>query len=202
VRIRPVLTFLALLAVWPASALAASRPSFARAYRGTISGQFESRDGGNDVKGTWKISGVVFRLTKTQAFEGGFSGLYKVAHGNVSYTETETGDCSYTASAKFGLAGALPHPNPSVPFALDQDPIGRKTILGLIDVTRKLDVTESCPDPNGGPATTNTRRLGLPALFDPQESRWRPGRRLRHTVRQKDKGTSESWSWNLKPGRS
>src|SRR3954467_7425266 len=66
-------------------------------------------------------------------------------------------------------------------------PIGRKTILGLIDVTRKLDVTESCPDPNGGPATTNTRKLGLPPLFDPQESRWRPGRRLRHTVRQKDK---------------
>lgn len=200
-RIRPALTVLALLAVWPASALAASRPSFARAYRGTISGKFESRSGGEDVKATWKISGVVFRLTKTQAFEGGFTGLYKVAHGNVSYSETETGDCSYTASTQFGLAGALPHPNPSSSFALDQDPIGRKTILGLIDVTRKLDVTESCPDPNGGPTTTNTRKLSLATLFDSGEKPWRPGRRLHETNKRKDTGTSDSWSWNLKPGR-
>jgi hypothetical protein len=187
--------------VAPPCALGASRPSFAHSYRGTISGTFSSSENGNVVKAHWKITGIVFRLTKVQAFEGGFTGVYKVTRGTVSYSETETGTCTYSAGDKFGVAKALPHPNPSTPLALDQDPLGRKTILGLIDVSRKLKVTESCPDPNGGPPTTNDRTLAIPTLFDPGEKPWRPGRRLHQTNRVRDRSETDTWSWNLKPGR-
>ena len=189
------------VAALPAQALGASRPTYAHAYRGTISGTFTDTHAGNDVKARWKITGLVFRLTKVQAFEGGFTGIYKVTRGTVSYSETETGDCSYSTTDKFALKSALPHPNPSVPLALDQDPLGRKTILGLINVTRRIKTTETCPDPSGGPPISSPRTLSLPTVFDAGESPWRPGRRLHHTNRQRDRTAKTSWTWNLKPGR-
>lgn len=190
-----------LLPALPAAALGASRPTFAHSYRGTISGTFSDTEAGNVTKAQWKITGLVFRLTKVQAFEGGFTGLYKVSRGTVSYSETETGTCSYSVGDKFGLARALPRPNPSAPFALDQDPIGRKTILGLIDVNRKVKTTESCPDPDGGPPAITQRTLALPTLFDGGEKAWRPGRRLHGTNRQSDRSARTIWTWKLKPGR-
>lgn len=202
-RYWPVPCVVAVLAVAVSSgtALAASRPNFAHSYRGTISGSLDSTVAGSTVSAHWKITGLVFRLTKVQAFEGGFTGIYKVTRGTVSYGESESGSCSYTGSLKFRLAKAFPHPNPSMPLALDQDPLGRKTTLGLINVTPKLAVTESCPDPDGGPPATDARKLSLPTLFDPGEARWRPGRKLHHkrTLRGDDGKTT--WSWNLKPGR-
>ena len=183
----------------PAGALAASRPSFAHSYRGTLSGSFSNSENGNVVKGQWKITGVVFRLTKVQAFEGGFTGIFKVTRGTVTYNETETGTCTYSAGDKFGLAKKVSRT--SVPLALDQDPLGRKTILGLINVGRKLKTTESCPDPDGGPPTTNTLTLPLSTLFNPGEKRWRPGRRLHASNREADRGFKQVWKWDLKPGR-
>jgi len=197
-RLLVCLVGLASLAL-PASALGASRPSFAHSYRGTLSGSFTNSEGGNVVKAQWKISGVVFRLTKVQAFEGGFTGVYKVTRGTVTYSETETGTCTYSAGDKFGLAQKVSHT--SVPFALDQDPLGRKTILGLINVGRKLKATESCPDPDGGPPTTSTLTLPLSTLFNPGEKRWSPGRRLHSSNRETDRAAKTVWKWDLKPGR-
>lgn len=200
-RIWPALAAVAALAAWPASALGVSRPSFAHSYRGTISGKVEIRTGGSEVHGKWTIAGLVFRLTKVQAFEGGFTGLYKVTAGTVAYSETETGDCSYSTSTQFGLARALPRPNPSTPLALDVNPLGHRSTFGLINVNRQLSVTESCPDPDGGPASTETRKVDLPTLFDAGETSWSPGRHLRHTRTQKEDNGKESWSWNLRPRR-
>jgi hypothetical protein len=184
----------------PAVTLGASRPNFAKAYRGTLAGSFSNKDGGETIKAQWKITGVVLRRYKVQPFEGGFTGIYKVTHGTVSYSETESGDCSYSATDKFGLAKAIGRHPTSTPFALDQDPLGRKTILGLIMVNRKLKTTESCADPNGGPATTETRTLALPTLVDFGEKGWRPGRRLHSKNTQSDRSARTVWSWNLKPG--
>src|SRR5690348_397423 len=92
----PIVLLAAIMAV-PAGALGASRPSFAHSYRGTISGTFSSSENGNVIKSQWNVSGVVLRLTKVQAFEGGFTGLYKVTRGTVTFSETETGTCSYSA---------------------------------------------------------------------------------------------------------
>ncbi len=189
------------LAAAAAGASAASRPSFARSYRGTITGSLRSTSGGDTVNAHWKITGLVFRLTRVQAFEGGFTGLYKVTRGTVSYSESETGSCSYTGSLSFALMSSLPHPNPSVPLALDQDPLGRKTMLGLINVTRKLDVTESCPQDDGSPPLTSTRKLPLPTLFDPGETPWRPGRKLHHRRSERSGDEQRTWAWSLKPGR-
>jgi hypothetical protein len=189
------------LALPAGGAFAASRPSFAKSYRGSISGSFSNKEGGETVKASWKITGLVFRLTKVQAFEGGFTGIYKVTRGSVSYSETETGDCSYSASDKFGLAKAIGRNPTSVPFAPDQDPLGHKTILGLIIVNRKIKTTESCSDPNGGPPTTSTRTLSLPTLVDFGEKGWRPGRRLHSRNGQTDRSEKTSWTWSLKPGR-
>lgn len=191
----------AAIAAVPASGSAASRPSFAHSYRGALSGLFTDTHAGNKVTARWKVTQVVLRLTKVQAFEGGFTGLYKVTRGSVSYSETESGNCSYTATSTFGLARAIPRNGPSVPFALDQDPLGRRTMLGLINVNQKLKTTESCPDPNGGPPSTAQRTLSLPTLFDPGEKRWSPGRRLHRTNTQRDTNSKTSWTWDLKPGR-
>lgn len=185
----------------PAGALAASRPSFAKSYRGTITGSFSNKDSGNVFSAKWKITGLVFRRYKAQAFEGGFTGLYKVTRGTVTYSETETGNCSFSASDKFGLAKAIGRNPTSVPFALDQNPIGHKTILGLIDVNRKVKTTETCPDPDGGPPTTNNLTLSLPTLVDFGEKGWRPGRRLHSGNRQTDRNVKTIWTWNLMPGR-
>jgi hypothetical protein len=195
-----VLVSAALVAL-PAGALGASRPSFAHSYRGTISGTFSSSEQGNVVKSQWKVSGLVFRLTKVQAFEGGFTGIYKVTRGTLSFSEIETGTCSYSAGDKFGLAKAIPRNAASVPLALDQDPIGRKTMLGLININRKIKTTESCPDPDGGPPSMTPLTLSFPTLFDPGEKRWSPGRRLHRTNKQADRATKETWTWDLKPGR-
>ncbi|HEX6458404.1 MAG TPA: hypothetical protein VF032_05755 [Thermoleophilaceae bacterium] len=199
-RIWPALLLAGALAV-PANALAVSRPHYAESYRGTISGSFESHDAGRDVKGQWKIGGLVFRLYKVSAFEGGFTGLYKVTAGKVSYSETESGDCSYSVSDTFALKKWLPHPLTSVSLALDKDPLGRMTTLGLIDVRRKLSVTESCADSQGGPPATEQRELQLPTLFDPAETSWKPGRRLHHRRSERQDNGKQTFSWNLKPGR-
>jgi len=153
------------------------------------------------VKGQWKITGLVFRLSKVNSFEGGFTGLYKVTAGTVSYSESESGNCSYSASDTFALKKALPHPNPSAPLALDKDPLGRMITFGLIDVTRKLNVTETCLDPGGGPPATEQRQLELPTLFDAGETSWKPGRRLHHTRTNRENNRNETFSWSLKPGR-
>ncbi len=200
-RIWPAVFFLAAALSVPANALAVSRPHYARAYRGTITGTTEFHDTGQDVKSQWTITGLVFRLYKVTAFEGGYTGLYKVTAGTVSYSETETGDCSYSASDKFALKKALPHPLTSVSLALDKDPLGRMTMLGLIDVTRKLNVTETCPDSEGGPPSTSQRQLQVPTLFDPGETSWRPGKRLHHKRTQPEDNGKQTFSWNLKPGR-
>jgi hypothetical protein len=192
---------LALALALPASAFGASRPSFAHSYRGTITGSFSNREGGDVLKGDWKITGLVFRRYKVQAFEGGFTGLYKVTRGTVTYSETETGDCSYSASDKFGLAKAIGRNPPSVPFAPDQGPTGGRTIFGLITVNRKVKTTESCPDPNGGPPTTGSRTLSLPPLVDFGEKHWRPGHRIHGSNRQTDRSEKTIWTWNLRPGR-
>jgi len=184
----------------PAVTLGASRPNFAKAYRGTLAGSFSNKDGGETIKAQWKITGVVLRRYKVQPFEGGFTGIYKVTHGTVSYSETESGDCSYSATDKFGLAKAIGRHPTSTPFALDQNPLGHKTILGLIMVNRKVKTTESCADPNGGPATSETRTLALPTLVDFGEKGWRPGRRLHSRNKQSDRSEKTVWSWNLKPG--
>lgn len=200
-RIWPAVLLLAAVLAVPSSALAISRPHYAPAYRGTISGSFETHDAGRDVKGQWTISGLVFRLYHVNAFEGGYTGLYKVTSGKVSYSETESGDCSYSAADTFSLKKALPHPLTSVSLALDKDPLGRMTTLGLIDVTRKLNVTESCPDSEGGPPSTSQRQLQLPTLFDPAETSWRPGKRLHHKRTQREDNGKQTFSWTLKPGR-
>ena len=200
-RIWSTVFLLAAVLAVPANALAISRPHYARAYRGTIAGSIETHDSGLDVKAQWKITGLVFRLYKVNAFEGGYTGLYKVTAGKVSYSETESGDCSYSTSDSFALKKALPHPLTSVSLALDKDPLGRMTMLGLIDVTRKLNVTESCPDSEGGPPSTSQRQLHLPTLFDPGETSWRPGKRLHHKRTQREDNGKQTFSWTLKPGR-
>ena len=68
-------------------------------------------------------------------------------------------------------------------------------ILGLINVNRKVKTTESCPDPSGGPATTDNRTLSIPTLVDFGEKGWRPGRRLHSGNRQSDRYAKTSWTW-------
>ena len=192
----------ALVAAAPAEA-GVSKPHFARSYRGTLSGSFTSKDSSRTVKESWKVTGVVFRLYKTRAFEGGWTGMYKVTAGTVDFTASQVGPCTWNVHDSFGIVKSLPRPNPSVPLALDKNPLGSLHMLGLMDPERTLKTTETCPDPNGGEPFTDEQDVEVPTVFDPGEKNWKPGRRLKasHVVRDpySDPKTTQIWSWDLKP---
>jgi len=195
---------IAVLAFPAAASAATSRPHFSRSFHGTLSGHREVREGSRVIKADWTVKGVVFRLQHVRAFEGGWTGFYKVTAGTLTYSETQTGSCSYSVKASMPLAKSLPRPNPSAPLALDKDPLGRFYVLGLISVDRTLKTTETCSYPESEP-TTEEREVGLPMIFDPTGSRWRPGRRIRGHRSADDSvdqtRSTRSWRWDLKPGR-
>jgi hypothetical protein len=200
-----LLIALAMLALPASSFAATSRPKFAPSYRGVITGSSESSNGALTFKAQWTIRNVVFRLKKVGSFEGGWTGTYMPTHGTVTYSETSTGRCSHSVKGSFPIAKALPHPLISVPLALDKDPLGRFSVLGLLDVARKFRTTETCPDEFGGEPETNQIVVTPPTLFDPGETPWRPGRVIRgHRTLRDSSSESKStrrFSWNLKPGR-
>jgi hypothetical protein len=196
---------LAVLAAPAAASAATGKPHFSRSYRGTLSGHLESRSGSRVIKADWTVKGLVFRLEHVRAFEGGWTGFYKVTAGTLSFSQTETGPCSYSVEASMPLAKSLPRPNPSAPLALDKNPLGKFYVLGLISPDKRLKTTETCTFPDGGEPDANPVEVEIPTIFDPGGSVWRPGRRLRGHRTVKD-GFDEvkrtkSLSWSLKPGR-
>ena len=205
----PAALAIAALLAAPTADAAVSKPHFSRSYRGTLSGWSSATSDGQTYKSSWKLTGVVFRLYQVEAFEGGWTGLYKITAGTATWSQTETGTCSYSARDSFGIVKVMAKSTTSVPFALDRDPQGAYHILGRLDPDRMVTATETCPDPGGdGTATTTTsdRQIDIPDLFDAGEKAWKPGRRLKGTFVQKipydryEKSSStQSWSWDLKP---
>ena len=202
---------LALIGFAAPAAATPPKPHYVRSYHGTLTGYVEnSWNGDSTDKSTlredWTVTGVVFRFAAAGVFEGGWSASYKVTSGKVAFKAVMTGNCSLSATDSFGLVKSLPRPNPSTPFGLDQDPLGRLHMMGLIDPDRTLKATETCQSPDGFPRE-DAYPIQIPTLFDPCEKNWKPGKRLKATCVRRDPydkynqtGPSvTSWSWDLKP---
>ncbi len=202
-RIAVASVLLACCLAVPAGA-ATSKPKFAKTYRGTVSGTTSTRANGQTLDTNWTITGVVFRLKSIRAFEGGWTGIYKVGGGKVSFNVSGSEqDCSYVAHEVFKLAGSLPKHAVSVPFALDKNPLGHYSIMGLLDPSKRIAATEFCTDSDSGQKQTSTKQIDVPDLLNAGEKGWKPGRAIKGSNAQRDSfddtKSSRTWRWNLKP---
>jgi hypothetical protein len=199
---RTIVTALAALCCAASPAVAAtSKPHFAKTYRGSASGTLHRSANGQTLDLTWQVSGLSFRLTSVRSFEGGWTGIYKVTGGKVSFGASATdSNCAYSAHSNFGLARSLPRPNPSVPFALDKGPLGRYSILGMLDPDKQVTATAACGS-DSGDTQAAPMQIDVPDLLNAGEKGWRPGRRIKGTYTIRDSGEKRTWNWSLRPGR-
>src|SRR6476469_5644990 len=104
---RTLAALLVALALIPAAAEGSTKPRFPRTVSGTISGSSSSTRG-KTVRETWTINGVRFKLEHVRFVENTWTGFYKVAGGTVTFSESETGSCSYSVDRTFALRPAMP----------------------------------------------------------------------------------------------
>jgi hypothetical protein len=199
---RIFVSLLAALTLVPVAAQAASRPSFPRTVSGTISGSYVAKEGQTTYRASWSITGVRFKLVHIRSAEGSWTGFYNVAAGTVSYSESETGPCSYSVTDKFALKPAMPRPNPSAPLALTRSLLSRETYGGTIQPDKRWNVTETCAYPEQDPST-NEVKLEARNLFDTGGKNGKIGRAMKGRYVYKDDfaHSTKTFKWSLKPRR-
>lgn len=199
---RTLAAALASLALIPAVADASTKPRFPRTVTGTISGS-SSSSRGNTVKEAWTIKGVRFTLEHVRFVENTWTGFYKVTAGTVTFSETETGQCSHSVEKTFALKPAMPKRPISTPFFLNRNMSGHDSYGGNIFPSIHWNVTETCAFQDGGEPTTETKRIEPGNLFDATTRRsFRIGKAMKGTYKYDDGeyGTTK-YTWSLKPRR-
>lgn len=200
--VRTLALAVASLTLVPAAAQAASRPNFPRTVSGTISGSYVAKEGQTTYKASWSITGVRFKLVHVRSAEGSWTGFYNVTAGTVTYTESETGPCSYSVSDKFALKPAMPRPNPSTPLALTRSLLSRETYGGTIQPDKRWTVTETCAYPDQDP-DTNEIKLEARNLFDTGGKNGKIGRAMKGRFVYEDDfaHSTKTFKWSLTPRR-
>jgi len=177
-----------------AHAASATRPPFAQAYVGTVTGTLRTADH-TDV---WRVSGLTFRLQNARFARGRWGGTYLVTGGRVTFTSAAKGECRYSTAGALSL-GRLPWLAASISFLQNLRGSGY-SFQGRVLKPRELPVVRECGDGTDAYAMNDTvdPAGGLWLMTDISE-RLQPGRRLRgsHTVRS-DRGV-RTWTWNLAP---
>ena len=165
-----------------------SRPPFARAYVGAVTGSLRT-SGRVD---TWTVRDLTFRLQHARFARGRWGGTYLVTGGRVTFTTTAKGACSSTTSGSF-LLGRLSWDAAAISFLQNLREPG---YAYQARVAKQHPVAaKGCADAPGtaGPVSPAG---GLWLLTDIGR-RLVPGRRLsgRYTD-SSDRGT-RTWTWNL-----
>jgi hypothetical protein len=193
---------LALLALIPAAAGASTRPKFPRTVSGTISGSHVAARGGQTNKESWTIKDVRFKLEHVRFVENTWTGFYKVTGGAVTFSESESGPCSYSLDKTFALKPAMPKRPVSTPFFLNRNMLGRDSYGGNIVPNVHWNVTETCTYPDGSEPTTQTAHVEPGNLFDSRSpGSFRIGKAMKGRYTYKDdylKATTV-FTWSLKP---
>jgi hypothetical protein len=198
---RTVAATLIALALVPAVAGASARPKFPRTVTGTISGSHVAKRGEQTNKEAWTIKGVRFRLEHVRFVENTWTGFYKVTAGSVTFSETESGPCSYSLAKTFALRSALPKRAISTPFFLERDMLGRDSYGGNIVPAVRWNVTETCAYPDAEP-TAETKQVEPGNLFDSNSpSSFRIGKAMKGRYSYKDDylNATTVFNWSLKP---
>jgi hypothetical protein len=199
---RTVAAALASLALIPA-ADASTRPNFPRTVSGTISGSHVAKRAGQMNKESWTIKGVRFTLVHVRFVENTWTGFYKVTAGTVTFSETQSGPCSYSLDKTFALKPAMPKRAVSTPFFLNRSMLGKDSYGGNIVPAIHWNVTETCTYPDGGEPTTQTMRVEPGNLFDSSSpSSFRIGKAMkgRYSYKDGEYGTT-TYTWSLRPRR-
>jgi hypothetical protein len=203
--LRTVAAALASLALIPAVAEASTKPKFPRTVTGTISGTHLAKQPGDPqvFNQKWTIKGVRFTLEHVRFVENTWTGFYKVTAGTVTFSETESGPCTYSLEKTFALRPAMPKRPISTPFFLERDMLGRDSYGGNVSPTIHWTTTETCTDPDGGEPRTDAVRVDPDNLFDSRSPRsFRIGRAMKGTYKYRDGEYGNlSYSWSLKPRR-
>jgi hypothetical protein len=121
----------------------------------------------------------------------------------VTFSESESGPCSYSIEKTFALKGHVKSKT-STPFFLNRDMLGRDSYGGNILPTPHWTATETCTFPDGGEPTTETIRVEPGNLFDSRSpSRFRIGKAMKGTYRYHDDylNATTTYKWSLKPSR-
>lgn len=199
--LRTLAVALASLILVPA-AQASTRPNFPRTVSGTISGSYVAKEGETTHKASWTITGVRFKLVHVRSAEGSWTGFYNVTAGTVSYSESETGPCSFSVSDKFALKPVMPRPNPSTPLALTRTLTGHDNYGGTIQPNKRWKVTETCAYPEQDPYT-NEIKLEARNMFDTGSKAGKIGRAMKGRFVYKDDfaHSTRTFKWSLKPRR-
>jgi hypothetical protein len=193
---------LACLAVVPAAAQASSRPNFPRTVTGTLGGSYSATEGETTHKASWTVKNVRFKLVHVRFVENTWTGYYNVSAGTVTYSQSETGPCSYSLQETFALKPAMPKNNPSTPFYMTRNMLGRDYYDGIVDPAKRWNVTETCNYPDQD-QYTNTVKLEVGNLFDSGEKHFKIGKAMKGRYSYKDDylHATRTWTWSLKPRR-
>jgi hypothetical protein len=203
--LRTALAVLASLALIPAVAGASTRPKFPRTVTGTISGSHNASRGGEQTnRESWTIKDVRFTLEHVRFVENTWTAFYKVTGGTVTFSESQTGQCSYSLEKTFALKTAMPKRAISTPFFLERNMSGRDSYGGNIVPQIHWSTTETCSYPDGGEPTTQTLRVEPGNLFDSDSpGSFRIGKAMngRYTYKDDYLNATTLFKWSLKPRR-
>src|SRR3954452_3138852 len=202
--LRTRVAVLACCALVPATAAASSRPNFPKTVSGTISGAYSAKRGETTNKESWTIKGVRFKLEHVRYVEATWTGFYKVTAGTVTFSESESGPCSYSLEKTFALRPVMPKRPVSTPFFLGRNMAGKDSYGGNIFPKIHWPVTETCTFPDGGEPTTETKRIEPGNLFDSNSpSSFRIGKSMKGTYKYFDDylNATTVFKWSLKPRR-
>ena len=196
---RTVAAVLACCALAPA-AQASSRPNFPKVVTGTVSGSYVSKKDGLTDKATWTIKGLRLKLVHVRFVENTWTGFYDVTAGTVTFTDNQTGSCSYSLNQTFALKPVLPSRKLTTPFSMTRNMLGKDSYGADMRPTKRWNVTETCSY-EGSEPTTQTRKVTTGNLLDTGTTRFRIGRAMkgRYSYADDYEHSTTVFKWSLKP---
>ena len=170
---------------------------------GTISGSHSGKRGETTNKESWTIKNVRFRLVHVRFVENTWTGFYDVTGGTATFSESESGPCSYSIEKTFALKGNVKSKT-STPFFLNRSMLGKDSYGGNILPKVHWNTTRTCTIPDGGEPTTETVRVEPGNLFDSDSpASFRIGKAMKGTYKYFDDylNATTIFKWSLKPRR-
>jgi hypothetical protein len=201
--LRTVAAALVCCALIPSVAQASSRPSFPKTVTGEISGSHSGTRDGQTNKESWTIKDVRFRLAHVRYVENTWTGFYNVTGGTVTFSESQSGACSYSLEKTFPLKPNMPSSKTTTPFSMTRNMSGHDSYGGGIWPKLHWNATETCSYPGGEP-TTNTVPLEPGNLFNANSPpSFRIGKAMKGTYKYYDDylNATTIFKWSLKPRR-
>jgi hypothetical protein len=200
--LRTVAAALACCALIPSVAQASSRPSFPKTVTGEISGGHSGKRDGQTNKESWTIKNIRFRLVHVRFVENTWTGFYKVTGGTVTFSESQSGECSYSIEKTFPLKSNMKDKT-STPLSMTRNMSGRDSYGGNIWPSIHWNATKTCSFPGGEP-TTETIRVEPGNLFDASSpASFRIGKAMKGTYKYFDDylNATTTFTWSLKARR-